>query len=76
VIAAEKSADGIVGGTSFAEGPNAGKMLGYDDLVSAMRLKIQVTGLLSDGKGVVRTASLEGTEAGTAKSLSEPLAPT
>jgi hypothetical protein len=40
VIAAEKSADGVVGGTSFAEGLNAGKTLEYGTLELAMRLKI------------------------------------
>jgi hypothetical protein len=51
VIAAEKSADGVVGGTSFAEGLNAGKTLGGGNLELAMRQKIQVTGLRSGGKG-------------------------
>jgi len=51
VIAAEKSADGVVGGTSFAEGLNAGKTLGCGNLEPAMRQKIQVTGLRSGGKG-------------------------
>jgi len=39
VIATEKSADGIVGGTSFAEGLNAGKTFGCGILEPAMRLK-------------------------------------
>jgi hypothetical protein len=39
------------GGTSFAEGPNAGKTLGCGNLELTMRLKIQVTGLRSGGKG-------------------------
>jgi hypothetical protein len=51
VIAAEKSADGIVSGTSFAEGLNVGKTLGYGILELAMRQKIQVTGLRNGGKG-------------------------
>jgi hypothetical protein len=51
VIATEKSADGVVGGTSFAEGLNAGKTLGYGNLELAMRQKIRVTGLRSGGKG-------------------------
>jgi hypothetical protein len=51
VIAAEKSADGIVGGTSFAEGLNAGETLKCGNFELAMRLKIQVTGLRSGGKG-------------------------
>jgi len=51
VIAAEKSADGVVGGTSFAEGLNAGKTLRCGNLELAMRQKIQVTGLRNGGKG-------------------------
>jgi hypothetical protein len=39
VIATEKSADGVVGGTSFAEGLNAGKTLECGTLELAMRLK-------------------------------------
>jgi hypothetical protein len=50
MIAAEKSAGGIVVGTSFAEGLNVGKTLGCGNLKPAM-LKIQVTGLRSGGKG-------------------------
>jgi hypothetical protein len=51
VIAAEKSADGVVGGTSIAEGLNAGRTLGCGNLELAMRQKIQVTGLQNGGKG-------------------------
>jgi len=39
VIAAEKSADGVIGGTSFAEGLNAGKTLECGTLELVMRLK-------------------------------------
>ena len=39
MIATEKSADGVVGGTSFAEGLNAGKTLECGTLELAMRLK-------------------------------------
>jgi hypothetical protein len=51
VTATEKSADGVIGGTSFAEGLNAGKTLGDGNLELAMRQKIQVTGLRIGGKG-------------------------
>jgi hypothetical protein len=51
VIAVEKSADGVVGGTSFAEGLNAGKTPGGGNLGLVMRLKIQFAGLQSSGKG-------------------------
>jgi hypothetical protein len=47
----QKSADGVVGGTSFAEGLNDGRTLGHGDLEPAMRPNIQVTGFWSDGKG-------------------------
>jgi len=49
VIAAEKSADGVIGGTSFAEGLNAGKTLECGTLELAMRLKKMA--LRAAGKG-------------------------
>jgi hypothetical protein len=67
VIAAEKSADGIVGGTSFAEGPNAGKTLGFGNLESATRLNSRSLAFSAAGKGEARTALLEGAEASTTK---------
>ena len=51
LTAAQKSAEGIVGGTSFAEGLNDGRTLGRGDLEPAMRPNIQITGFCSDGKG-------------------------
>ena len=51
LIAAQKSAEGVVGGTSFAEGLNDGRTLRRGDLESAMRPNIQITGFRSDGKG-------------------------
>ena len=47
----QKSAEGVVGGTSFAEGLNDGRTLGRGDLELAMRPNIQITGLCSDEKG-------------------------
>jgi len=51
LTAAQKSAEGVVGGTSFAEGLNDGRTLGRGDLEPAMRPNIQVTGFCSDEKG-------------------------
>jgi hypothetical protein len=51
LTAAQKSAEGVVGGTSFAEGLNDGRTLGHGDLEPAMRPNKQVTGFCSDGKG-------------------------
>lgn len=55
-----ESAEGIVGGTSFAEGLNDGRMLGHGDLEAAMRPNIQVTGFCSDEKGEARTRRSKG----------------
>jgi hypothetical protein len=63
LTAAQKSAEGIVGGTSFAEGLNNGRTLGRGDLEPAMRPNIQITGFRSDGKGEALDAPLERTEA-------------
>lgn len=76
VIATEKSADGIVGGTSFAEGPNAGKTLGYENLELAMRLKSRPLAFGAAGKGEARTAPLKGPKPARRRPLSEPLART
>ena len=51
LTAAQKSAEGVVGGTSFAEGLNNGRTLGRRDLEPAMRPNIQITGFRSDGEG-------------------------
>ena len=51
LTAAQKSAEGIVGGARFAEGLNAGRTPRCGDLEPAMRPNIQVSGLWSDGKG-------------------------
>ena len=51
LTAAQKSAEGIVGGASFAEGPNVGRTLERGDLGPAMRPNTQVSGLWSDGEG-------------------------
>jgi len=67
VITTEKSADGIVGGTSFAEGPNAGKTFGCGNLERAMRQKSRSLALGEAGKGEARTALPEGAEASTTK---------
>ena len=48
---AQKSAEGILGGARFVEGPNVGRTLECGDLGLAMRLKIQLSGLWGDGKG-------------------------
>ena len=47
----QKSAEGILGGMSFAEGLNDGRTLGLGDLEPAMRPNIQITGFCSDEKG-------------------------
>ena len=51
LTAVQKSAEGVVGGTSFAEGLNDGRTLGRGDLEPAMRPNIQITGFCSDEKG-------------------------
>ena len=51
LTAAQKSAEGIVGGTSSAEGPNDARTVRRGDLETAKRPNIQVTGFRSDGKG-------------------------
>ena len=75
LTAAQKSAEGIVGGTSFAEGLNAGRTLGCGDLASATRSNSRYLAFNSrylafraTGKSEARTALLEGTEADTAGS--------
>ena len=65
LTATQKSAEGIVGGTSFAEGLNAGTMLGCGDLVSTMRSNSRHLAFEAAGKGEARTALLEGTEVDT-----------
>ena len=56
----QKSADGVVGGTSFAEGLNDGRTLGHGDLEPATRPNIQVTGFWRGEKGEARTAAQKG----------------
>ena len=68
MIATEKSADGIVGGTSFAEGPNAGKTFGCGNLEPAKRRKSRSLALGAAGKGEARTAPLKGAEADATES--------
>ena len=51
LTAAQKSAEGVVGGTSFAEGLNDGRTLGHGDLEPATRPNIQVTGFLARREG-------------------------
>jgi len=70
VIASERSAEGIVGGTRFAEGPNIGK----DATTRKPRTghTAENPGDLAfgaTGKGESRTAPLEGTAAGAAESV-------
>jgi len=65
LTAVQKSAEGIVGGTSFAEGLNAGRTHGCGDLESATRSNSRDLAFGATGKGEARTALLEGTEAGT-----------
>ena len=74
VIAAEKSADGIVGGASFAEGLNAGKTLGVGNLKLAMRLKSRSLAFGAAGMGEARTALLKGPKPARRSPPSEPLA--
>src|SRR5450759_4747872 len=66
---AQESAEGILSGARFVKGPNVGRTLERGDLGSAMRPKIQLSGLWGTGKGEARTALLEGTEAGAAGSI-------
>jgi hypothetical protein len=51
LTAAQKSAEGILGGARFVEGPNVGRTLECGDLGPAMRPNIQLSGLWGDGKG-------------------------
>jgi hypothetical protein len=60
LTAVQKSADGVVGGTSFAEGLNDGRTLGHGDLEPAMRPNIQVTGFGAAGKGEAQTRRSKG----------------
>jgi hypothetical protein len=66
--AVQKSAEGIVGGTSFAKGPNAGRTHGCGDLEPAKRPNSRYLAFGATGKGEARTTLLEGTEADTAAS--------
>jgi hypothetical protein len=68
----QKSAEGIVGETSSAEGPNAGRTRGCGDLESAKRPNSRYLAFGAAGKGEARTALLEGTEADMTAPLSEP----
>jgi len=76
VTAAEKSADGVVGGTSFAEGPNAGKTLrsGISNWPSGRKSRSLAFGAAR--KGEARTALLKGPKPTRRRPLSEPLART
>ena len=63
LTATQKSAEGIVGGTSFAEGLNAGRTLRCEDLVLAMRLNSRNLAFRATGTSEALTAPSEGTEA-------------
>jgi hypothetical protein len=69
LTAAQKSAEGIVGGTSFAEGLNVGRTLEHGDLGPAMRPNSRYLAFGATGMGEARTALLEGTEAGARGSI-------
>jgi hypothetical protein len=76
VTAAEKSADGVVGGTSFAEGLNAGKTLEVEISSWPCGRKSRSLAFGAAGKGEARTALLEGPKPARGRLLSEPLAQT
>ena len=76
VTATEKSADGIVGGTSFAEGLNTGKTLEVEISSGPCGRRPRSLAFGAAGMGEARTALLEGPKPARGHLPSEPLART